>query len=969
MGNLLVFLLFILVTAQAKANPDLWGRPVAKISFDSDGHLDIQRFSAEIVQQTGEPLDPEKVRESLKRLYATGRFIELRADAEETAQGVNLVFVSRARYFIGAVRVDGKLGSVEPRLLVNSSRLRLGNSYSATAMEAARKQMAAVMAENGYYQAQVTATAEPNPDTMIEDMSFNIVAGQPARLSKIEFPGAPAFASSKLAKVAGWRAGHPVTASRVERGLYRLHQYYQKHDYLLASVELPKRTYDPKNNTEVLSVKTNSGPQVRLRVRGAKVPKSALRSILPIYREGVIDSELLKEGQRSLEEYLQRSGYYSVSTRVEKQASHNGSVQEITFFVSKGQKEEFGGYAFKGNQKVSVEDLRAALVRSAPDLVHPLRAYSNQRVKDYQKVIEQLYHSRGFAEVKVDPQVEYASVAQEKVLHLTFQITEGPLTTVGHLKVEGINEQRLSAIWSQIVTKPGQPYSAELAQADRDTILSYLANQGYADATVDTSVATTPPPAEHQEDVTYVASLGPQEFVRDIQLIGDDYTRTGLIWRQIGVAPGKPLNQSAVLESQRKLYSLGIFSRVQIAPQDPHSPETQKTLLVDMEEAKRWTAGYGGGIEVQRLGSNQPQGTFKASPRLSLDVSRLNVGGRAQTVTFRGRLSNLDKGAAINYVIPRLQSHQDLTLRINALFDKSLNVLTFAAERAEASISLEKHFSPAAFIEGHYSFRHVLVDTATLQISPAEIPLLSRPARIGTVGGSYVNDHRDDPSDATRGSYSLAAVDVSWSGFGSQANFLRFSGQNSTYYRLGQHFIFARNTRLGVESPYGSPQRINIANPGEPPDIVSSLAIPLPERFFMGGSESHRGFSINQAGPRDPVTGFPVGGNALFFNSLELRMPFMDNKYSIVLFDDAGNVFSTVRKMRLLKFNQGSPTNFDYDSDAIGIGLRYKTPVGPLRFDLGYDLNPPRYQVTQGSLVEVQRLSRYQFFFSVGQSF
>ena len=138
----------------------------------------------------------------------------------------------------------------------------------------------------------------------------------------------------------------------------------------------------------------------------------------------------------------------------------------------------------------------------------------------------------------------------------------------------------------------------------------------------------------------------------------------------------------------------------------------------------------------------------------------------------------------------------------------------------------------------------------------------------------------------------------------------------------------------------------------------------------MGGSDSDRGFSINQAGPRDPVTGYPIGGNALFFNSVELRIRMAQQGLGLVLFNDTGNVFTTIRRMRVLKFNQNSPTDLDYDSDAVGVGLRYRTPVGPLSFDVGYNLNPPRYQVTTGTgAVEVQQLARFQFFLSVGQSF
>ena len=137
----------------------------------------------------------------------------------------------------------------------------------------------------------------------------------------------------------------------------------------------------------------------------------------------------------------------------------------------------------------------------------------------------------------------------------------------------------------------------------------------------------------------------------------------------------------------------------------------------------------------------------------------------------------------------------------------------------------------------------------------------------------------------------------------------------------------------------------------------------------MGGSESDRGFSINQAGPRDPLTGFPVGGNALFLNSLELRVRLEDNRIGFVLFHDLGNVYSSVRKMRLLKFTQNSPTDLDYTTNAIGVGVRYMTPVGPLRFDVGYNLNPPRYQVQIPGGLGVSQLSNIQFFLGVGQTF
>jgi outer membrane protein assembly factor BamA len=256
--------------------------------------------------------------------------------------------------------------------------------------------------------------------------------------------------------------------------------------------------------------------------------------------------------------------------------------------------------------------------------------------------------------------------------------------------------------------------------------------------------------------------------------------------------------------------------------------------------------------------------------------------------------------------------------------------------------------------------------------------LYSQPVHVATFGLTYFNDRRDNPIDATKGSLSSVDSAVAWQGLGSEANFVRVGGQNSTFYRLNPHVIFARNTRLGIEEVFGPLIPTTITGPDGKPMVVLTRDVPLPERFFMGGSDSHRGFSFNQAGPRDLNTGYPIGGRALFLNSVEFRFATRKNKYGLVLFDDAGNVFSTAGRMHLLKFTQNSPTDLDYMVNATGVGLRYNTPVGPVRLDVGYAFNPPRYQVCNLSpppqpcpaeAINVRQLPKFVFSFGIGQSF
>jgi outer membrane translocation and assembly module TamA len=194
---------------------------------------------------------------------------------------------------------------------------------------------------------------------------------------------------------------------------------------------------------------------------------------------------------------------------------------------------------------------------------------------------------------------------------------------------------------------------------------------------------------------------------------------------------------------------------------------------------------------------------------------------------------------------------------------------------------------------------------------------------------------------------------------------------------------------VGLENPFGNTITVS---PGEAAPTGATL-IPLAERFFSGGGNSHRGFGLNQAGPRDPTTGFPLGGSALFLNNLELRLPPMNLPYlqdnvSLAIFDDAGNVFTDGDAMAnsFLHWRQKDPQlclqqstalqcNYNYMSDAVGLGIRYKTPVGPVRFDFGYNLNPPAFpsfEYLSGSTTSTfvpQHAPHFNVYFSIGQSF
>jgi len=394
-------------------------------------------------------------------------------------------------------------------------------------------------------------------------------------------------------------------------------------------------------------------------------------------------------------------------------------------------------------------------------------------------------------------------------------------------------------------------------------------------------------------------------------------------------------------------------------------------VLYHLQEGDRYSVAVGAGAEVARFGGSQssldnPGGATGFAPRGSLEVARLNLWGLGHSLTMKTSYSTLDRRASLNYYAPRYRNVDGRNISFTALYDDESDVLTFSARRYEASAQVSQKFSKATNGLLRFSYSVARVDAGTLKIEPLLIPLLAQPDHTGLLSASLIQDRRDDPVNAHRGIYNTLDFGVSDRIFGSRHNFVRFLGRNSYYRTIKTHYVLASNTEFGWIGQFGVPAGVDPAQ-----------ALPLPERFFGGGSTSLRAFPDNQAGPRDPLTGFPIGGNALLFHATELRLPLIGENIDGVFFHDIGNIYSSLGKISF-SLHQRDLTDFNYLVHAAGFGVRYRTPVGPLRIDLAYSINPPTFNGLKGTYQDLlfgtaptvrQSVSHFQFFFSIGQAF
>ncbi len=925
-------------------------------------------FDETVLIHAGDAYDASLVSQSIERLFATGRFEDIRVDAAADSGGVILTFLTRSRYFVGLVHVLGVPGPPSEAQLRAASELRLGLAFIEEDLPEAEERILNLLRDDGYFQASLTVRLERRPEAQQVNVYFDVVAGERARIGRLSVLGNPVFPFLRLLARSNWDPDKQFDSRRIQDGLRRLRELYRDEDYLEASIALAGRTYHPDTNRVDLELAVEAGRPVEIAVTGAEISRFRLRQLVPLYQEGVLDEDLLLEGQRNLRNYFEVQGYFDVEVGMVRSGSSDGR-ERIEYQVNPGQRQRVDGIEITGNGYFGEQVIRERMSIRTSSYFGRYGRFSRSALARDVASIRALYSSNGFSEVVVDASIRNLGAGSRGGIVVRIDIQEGAQILIGDFAIAGNETVPESALRNYINADTGQPYSDSLVASDRNHLLTFYLNEGFPSPRF--RAETVPSGDGLEVALQYIIEEGRQAYIRGVHVEGLENTRPGILQRQMQFEPGQPLSQGRLLDTQRRLYDLGIFSRVDVAVQNPRVPEFEPNVLLYVEEARRHTVRIGLGGEVGRFGGGGPEGNLQFSPDVSLDVSRLNFGGRPHTFGFRTRFSSLQKRGGLIYTAPRLLNNESLTGTAFAFFDKTQDVETFTASRWEASVQLDSRRDRATTFISRYAFRRVRLDEDSVRISEDQIPLVSRSVLVGLLGLTWLRDTRDVPTNAERGLFSSIDLAVAANQLGSETSFLRGFVQNSSYHRLIGGLILARTTQFGVQTPFGEKRLISPENANE----VATRAIPISERFYSGGGSSHRGFGLNQAGPRDLETGFVVGGNALLLNSAELRFPIW-RSISGATFHDAGNVFASIRDVSFRQ-HQRSSTDFNYISHGVGMGIRYVTPVGPMRLDVGYSLNPTRFrffEIVEQDGQNVRNdvsssLSRWQFLFSVGQTF
>ena len=942
------------------------GQKVSSIEIAGRPDFNLQRCPECLVQKVGEPFSRQKVDQTASALQAAGKFERIDVQAEPEATGVRIVFVATPAVYLGIFEFPGAKRFPYSQL-IQAANYPLPEAFNPSEVETDSQSLVTFFRQEGYFEAEVHPRIDLNLPEAIANVQFDSELGKRAKFGTVDIDNLPdnegpalthklTTLSARL-RAAAIRPGKTYHHSTINRATKYLQKTLEKQGYLGAQVKLSGAEYEATDNRAKIHFNVNPGDKTRVEITGARVWPWTRNSLLPVYQGVSINDETVTEGRQALVSYFQQKGYFDVA--VESEFNRGAESDTVIYRITKGRKHKVTAVDLTGNQALPSSTLMPLIAVEKKHLLSHGKS-SEQLVQTSIRNLKAVYQSEGFSDV----QVTSASRQIDGNIQITFRVVEGPRDTVNSLSIEGASTLPQSQFApGGLKLAAGQPYSQAHVQTDRANILSNYLKAGYLIAGFREEASQVSKSEPHRIDVVYHIFEGPRVITGNVVTLGCQRTKQRLIDRDVGqIRQGQPLAESELLGAASKLYNhTGVFDWAQVDPKEPVTMQANGDVLVKVHESNRNEFTYGLGFEVIDRGGSIPSGTvalpnlppiglpsnFTTSektfygPRGTFQYTRNNLFGKGESLSLTGFAGRLDQRGAVYYIDPNFRwSSWKATSSFSVERDEENPIFSSQEEQATLQFqhALDKGKKTIFFAQYAYS----KVDLTRILI-PDLVPTKDQHVRLSTLTGNVTRDTRDNPLDEHKGSLSSVEFDFNTTSLGSSVDFAKLTGQAAIYREKFHHIVWAESVRIGLAQPF-----------------MNSF-VPLSEEFFTGGGNSLRGFPLDGAGPQRKVEvcnsgsssactliQVPNGGNELLLLNSEARIPLPVKKgLSLAVFYDGGNVFPNV----------GFHDFTSLYSNNVGLGLRYSTPVGPIRIDIGRNLNP------------IQGVKATQYFIGIGQAF
>jgi outer membrane protein insertion porin family len=909
------------------------GPTVTAIEIRSEAPLaDVEDLENLIVVEAGEPLTDEAVRHTLRNLQASGTASELELYTRAEGEGVVAVIVFRPVVQVEEVRFVGELGSPTRGDLARAVPQKQAEPLSEEQVVRGVYNLLDTYENTGYFNASVRVSVETDEERRRAVVTYTIASGPRSTVRSVGFdePVEP-FAPAALVEQLRLKPGEPFRRRVAREDAERLQDWLVRQQHGAARVEPPGETYDPSANVVDLTFPIEIGPRIALTVNGADEKKLRREGLLPFLGEAGYDEALLLQAEGRIEAWYQQQGHYYVEVETEE-SPLDGTLQ-IVVTVEPGPRYTLAEIEITGNEEVGDEQLRELMITTGRSLLRPGSGrLVRGELEDDLENIRRFYALEGYWQAVVGPPV--VEEIRPGELRLTIPVEEGRRRRVVNLAFQGIEELDLDSLRRQFPLREGGPFHPTLLEGTLDRIRAAYAERGYAEAQV--SALEDWNEDRTLVDVTIQALEGPQRVVDRIVLRGNQRTRSDVIRRTIGLDRGEPISDTRLLEIERNLYRLGIFSRVDVGVIRAGLGSTERDVLIRVEEGLPQRLTYGVGYDSED------------GVRGLLGYSHNNVAGKAYSLRTDLRLSTEgDNRFRFIFNQPYL-GERPIELTSTVFWEEvDDRDLSFDVTRYGARAEAVRVFGDRRVSLG-LDYREVETSDLPAGLPSTEKERQNQPYQLTSLVPSFFWDRRDDPIAPTRGWSTLAQTQYAFPAFNTDAELLKVFAQQTQYLYLGRPGVIAASLRLGGIEPFSTLP----SGPGDPLAGLPSRNVFIAERFFGGGDASHRAYGRNELGIRGETLirteegdFVPVGGNGLLLFNLDYRFPLF-GAFGGTIFYDAGNVFADWRSIDPGELKDGA-----------GLGATYLSPIGPIRAGIGWKLDRERGE------------EKYELFLNIGNAF
>ncbi len=830
------------------------------------------------------------VRRSIENLNRTGVFAAIEVKVQVRAGALlDVFFILQGKPLIRALQFSGNSPLSEKEMRTAVYSLRRGELFEESLLPKALAELQALFRSRGYFNAQVSPRISLNRDRSACIIQFVIAPGRVARIARLQVDvDDPLLAGSIRGFYSG--AGTYVPGEFAKR-TEKTRRLLKKHLYYFPDIKVQEDFLDAGRAALNVTVTITCGFRYHFIFQGM-ARRMAL--IAEVWERQVFEKWAEEESRARLLNDMKNEGY--LDARIASAVTTSGADKTIVFSAEKNRRYRLGKITISGNKSLRDEKINE-IIRTDDLLFHKLIWLRLNSLVADMEVLKLFYYYQGISPIEIRLEPSFRGNRAD----IEFVISEGRKYRMGSVEFNGNRAFSSAELYRQLKSRTGSPYVPKQFSEDIDRLQNFYWNNGYDDATVSYELS----PGE-EKSLLITISEKERKKMGELIVIGASTTQLGLLTKLFPLRKGEPFSRNRVEAFRGEIEDSAIFSDVRL--DKIIKDDGAIDVLVKVVPDRGRFYGLGFGWEERR------------GPRGTIEYQEKNLFNSISSVAATLQLGVNETRGILAIDTPYF--FRDQVTSSFKIWEENENYPSYSFNRWGLGISLVKKFSDKLYMLGSAKwYRTTLTD---LIIPVFGVDQLHKPFDTTALTLSFVHEGRDDPFNPQRGHFLTSELKLGLPVFEKDYTFLKL------FWNYQRHYPFLREGTFSFSVKNG----------------IGFGDMSISERFFAGGSHSFRGTRNDRLGPINLDTpdpeGEPEGGNILLLFNLEATLPSlfipMKNLY-YSFFADVGNVFAKSSDLNLKKMER-----------ALGFGLKYRTPLGPIRLEFAFNL---RKAAEQNFLIQI----------------